>query len=152
MRWRRWLPRVRRADDRGASAAPPTTVRALRGAITVDRDEPDAIREATEALLIELARRNAVRPAQVISAIFTVTDDLRSAFPAAAARALGWRDVPLLCATEIPVPDALPRCVRVLLHVEWPATGRAPRHAYLGGAAGLRPELAETFSDSARAP
>lgn len=125
-----------------AVPAPPSAVRALRGAITADADTPDAIHAATRELLEALVARNALAADAVVSAVFTVTPDLVSAFPAAAARALGWDDVPMLCAQEIPVEGALPRCVRVLLHVETTRPRTALRHAYLREAAALRPDLA----------
>lgn len=117
-------------------------VRALRGATTVDRDDPGAIRHATRELLESLVERNGIAPDDIVSAIFTVTDDLRSEFPARAARDLGWADVPLLCALEIPVPGALPRCIRVLLHAESSQPRDAVRHVYLRDARTLRPDLA----------
>ena len=116
-------------------------LRAIRGAITVDADEPDLVHAATRELLETIVARNALADADLVSALFTVTPDLTSAFPACAARALGWIDVPLLCALEIPVPGALPRCVRVLLHVASDRPRSAMAHVYLRDAAGLRPEL-----------
>jgi chorismate mutase len=117
-------------------------LRAVRGAITVERDEPALIYDATRALLTEIVARNEVSTAEIISVIFTVTPDLTSAFPALAARSLGWLDVPLLCTMEIPVPGALGRCIRVLLHVESARTRSEIRHVYLGDAVVLRPDLA----------
>jgi chorismate mutase len=115
---------------------------AVRGATTVARDDPDEIRAATRELLEALLARNALRSDDIVSALFTLTPDLRSEFPARAARELGWLDVPLLCASTVPVPGALPRCVRVLLHVET-TRGRAElSHVYLRDAGGLRPDLA----------
>jgi chorismate mutase len=116
-------------------------VRALRGATTVDRDDPAALQAATRELLAELLQRNALSTDDVVSALFTVTPDLASDFPARAARDAGWADVPLLCTTEIPVPGALPRCIRVLLHVETTRARSEMRHAYLRDAATLRPDL-----------
>lgn len=86
---------------------------------------------------------NELAPADVISALFTVTPDLRSAFPAHAARELGWTDVALLCTMEIPVPGAIARCIRVLLHVETGKSRTQLRHVYLRGARALRPEWAD---------
>ncbi len=86
---------------------------------------------------------NDLTTADIISALFTVTPDLRSAFPAHAARELGWTDVALLCTMEIPVPGAIARCVRVLLHVETSTPRKHLRHVYLRGARGLRPEWAD---------
>lgn len=128
------------------------TVRALRGAITVAADTPAALHEATVALLRALVARNALAPDDVVSAFFTVTPDLTSAFPATAARALGWSDVPMLCAQEIPVAGALARCVRVLLHVETARARDRMAHVYLDGAAALRPDLADAPPAAARPP
>jgi chorismate mutase len=116
-------------------------LRALRGATTVDADDAMLICNATRELLTELATRNDLELDDVVSAIFTVTPDLRSEFPARAARDIGWDHVPLLCTTEIPVPGALPRCIRVLLHVETSARPDALKHIYLRGAQALRPDL-----------
>ncbi len=118
-----------------------TSIRALRGATTVERDDPILIEAATRELLTRIMSTNNLVPDDVVSVIFTVTDDLRSEFPARAARALGWTDVPLLCTVEIPVPGALERCVRVLLHVETTRARSSMRHVYLRGARSLRPDL-----------
>jgi chorismate mutase len=119
-----------------------TRLRAIRGAVTVERDEPGLIYDATRTLLGEIVTRNGVDLDAIISVIFTVTPDLTSAFPALAARTIGWIDVPLLCTMEIPVPGALGRCIRVLLHVESERPRDAIQHVYLGAAQSLRPELA----------
>jgi chorismate mutase len=116
--------------------------RAIRGATTVDSDMPEQIRRATRELLETIIARNGITSVDVISAIFTVTHDLTSEFPAHAARELGWLDVPLLCTLEIPVPGSLARCIRVLLHVESDASRTDIRHVYLHGARSLRPDLA----------
>ena len=118
-------------------------VRALRGAITVDADEPGAIVDATTEVLKEMLDRNDAVPADLISVVFTATQDLTSEFPAAAARALGISGVPLLCAQEIPVPGAVPRCIRVLMHLYTERDYASLRHVYLRGARGLRTDLAE---------
>ncbi len=118
------------------------TVRGIRGATSVASDTPDGIAGAVDELLAELRSANDLNPSEVISAIFTVTPDLVSAFPAEAARAGGWTQVPLICTTEIPVPEGLPRCLRVLLHVERAWNGTPPRHVYLRDAVKLRPDLA----------
>ncbi len=113
----------------------------LRGAITVEADRADLVRAATRELLEELVARNGLEQDDIVSAIFSVTTDLVSEYPASGARELGWADVPLLCTTEIPVPGGLPRVIRVLLHVE-PADPRDRWHpVYLRGASVLRPDL-----------
>ena len=121
-------------------------MQAIRGAIQIDRNEREAIAAAVKALLAELVARNQLRPAKIVSAIFTLTPDLDADFPARAAREIGWGDVPLLCAQELPVPGALPRICRVLLHVRGK---RAVQHVYLGGAEALRPDLASVASEAA---
>ena len=116
---------------------------ALRGATTVTADEPSLLAGATQELLRVLVERNALELRQVVSALFTCTSDLTSAYPAQAARDMGWQHVPMLCASELAVRDGLPRCIRVLVHVDVPAGGAAPRHAYLRAAAALRDDLGE---------
>jgi len=113
---------------------------ALRGANSVEENEPEAILVATEALMRELLERNDLRAQDLVSCIFTLTDDLDAEFPAVAARRIGLSAVPLLCAREIPVPGALPRVIRVLIHC-YPPDGRPPRHVYLGEARALRLDL-----------
>jgi len=115
--------------------------RAIRGATTVDGDTPEQIRSATRELLETIVARNGITRVDVISAIFTVTHDLTSDFPAHAARELGWLDVPLLCTLEIPVPGSLARCIRVLLHVETDVPRTGIKHVYLHDARTLRPDL-----------
>lgn len=115
-------------------------LRALRGAISVERNEAGAIVEATEALMRALIERNELQAQEIVSCIFTATDDLDAEFPAVAARRLGFQRVPLLCAREIPVPGSLPRVVRVLLHY-YGDEGRNPQHVYLGDASSLRDDL-----------
>lgn len=116
-------------------------LRALRGATTVHTDDPACITDAVSELLGVLVDDNGLAPAQVLSAIFSATGDLRSLYPAAVARQMGWHDVPMLCVREMDVDGAPARCVRVLLHL---AVERdAPlRPAYLHGARVLRPDLA----------
>jgi chorismate mutase len=115
-------------------------MRGIRGAAGVETNTKEAILQATSLLLREIVRRNQLDPAEVVSALFTLTPDLNAAFPAAAARAMGWVDVPLMCAQEIPVPEAPPSLVRVLLLVD---RDGPIHHVYLGSARGLRPDLAE---------
>lgn len=118
-------------------------VRGIRGAITVESDQPEVVLAATRQLLLAIGEANpAFQPADAASVFFTVTPDLTSAFPAEAARQLGWTDVPLICAQEIPVPGALPRCIRVLIHWNCDLLQSNVRHVYLGEAASLRPDLA----------
>jgi chorismate mutase len=119
-------------------------VRAVRGATTVDFDDSRLIHDAIRELLTNLLACNEIETESVVSAIFTATTDIRSAFPATAARELGWTDVPMLCAAEIDVPDAQPRCLRVLLHVERTAAHAPLIPVYLREAASLRPDLATT--------
>ena len=115
-------------------------LRALRGAITVDRNEAPAILAATEELLREVMDRNALAPEDIVSCIFTCTDDLDAEFPAVAARNLGLSAVPLLCAREIGVPGALPRVIRLLLHY-YADPAMEVRHVYLREAVALRRDL-----------
>jgi chorismate mutase len=118
------------------------SMRGIRGAITVEADEPELILSATRELLEELLRANGLTDYdEVISAIFTTTSDLKSTFPAEAARRMGMGQVPLLCAQEIPVPGSMARCIRVLIHAH---TDRKPselRHVYLRDAQKLRPDM-----------
>jgi chorismate mutase len=113
-------------------------VGALRGATTIERDDPVRVREATRELLERLVADNNIAPADIISVVFTVSSDITSEFPARAARDLGWVEVPLLCATEIPVRGAVPLCIRVLIHLESTRPRHALRSVYLRGAAHLR--------------
>ena len=116
------------------------TLRGLRGATTTSANTPEAIRSATAELLRALQAANGFRPEDVESAIFTSSPDLTAEYPARAARLLGWRDVPLLGAAEVAVPDGLPRCIRVLLHFYTAKPQRALKHMYLNAAAALRPD------------
>ncbi|MEU1265977.1 chorismate mutase [Streptomyces cellulosae] len=116
-------------------------VRAVRGATQVASDDPALIEQATVELLREILRRNGLSEADLISIVFTATHDLRSAFPAAAARRLGLTDVPLLCTAEIAVPGSLDRVIRVLAHAHSPQPRDAMHHVYLGATAALRPDL-----------
>jgi chorismate mutase len=113
---------------------------ALRGAISVNRNDAQDILDATTELMEAIMERNTLVPEQVVSCIFTATNDLNAEFPAVAARALGFDRVPLLCAREIPVPRALPRVIRVLIHY-YAADEHASRHVYLGEASALRADL-----------
>jgi len=118
------------------------TIRGIRGATTVSADNPDLILQATRELLEGiLAENDGMQPEDVASAIFTVTDDLHSTFPAQGARQMGWGLVPMLCAREIPVPGSLPRVIRVLVHWNTEIPQSEIRHVYLRDAVKLRPDL-----------
>ena len=117
-------------------------IRGIRGATTVTADEPDLILQATRELLEEiLAENEGMQPEDVASAIFTVTEDLVSSFPAQGARQMGWGLVPMLCAREIPVPNSLPRVIRVLVHWNTEVPQNEITHVYLREAVRLRPDL-----------
>jgi chorismate mutase len=118
-------------------------VRAIRGAVQVDANERAAILEATTELVNEVMTRNNLVTDEVISVVLTATPDLTAEFPALAARKIGFQDVPLLCATEIGVPGALPRVVRLLMHVETGLPRGHLQHVYLRGAAVLRLDIAQ---------
>jgi chorismate mutase len=115
--------------------------RGIRGATTVDRNEREEILAATAELLQLISELNQLRREDVASVIFSVTDDLDAAYPAQAARDLGWTEVALLCVREIPVPGSLRKCIRVLLHVNTERSAAELRHVYMRGAAQLRPEF-----------
>ncbi len=125
--------------------------RGVRGAITVDANTEAAILDATYELLRQMIKANEVDADDIAGVLFTVTADLNATFPAEAGRRFpGWAQVPLMCAQEVPVPDALPRCVRVLMLVNTTKTAAEVQHIYLRGAEGLRPDL--TPSRSQRHP
>jgi chorismate mutase len=119
----------------------PTSVRALRGATTVDADTPDDVERRVKALLKELFERNDLAHDDLISVIFTATEDITSVFPATAARAFGLGDVPLLCARELSIEGATPRCIRLLMHIESTLRRDQLHHVYLEGARNLRDDL-----------
>jgi chorismate mutase len=118
-----------------------SAVRGIRGATTVESDDPTLILDATEELLRAIVARNHLQIEEIASALFTVTPDLTSNFPAAAARRMGWTLVPMLNFMEIGVPDGLSRCIRVLVHVNTALTQNEMIHVYLHAAQGLRPDL-----------
>lgn len=130
------IGRRRRRPDRIAGVR----LRALRGAITVDENDADAILEATEELLRAVLDQNGLEPGDLVSCIFTCTEDLDAEFPAVAARRIGLSAVPLLCAREIGVPGALPRVIRLMLHC-YADEERSARHVYLREAVALRKDL-----------
>ena len=113
---------------------------ALRGAITVDRNDAEEILSATDELMRELMSRNGLETSALVSCLFTLTEDLDAEFPAKAARRMGLSAVPLMCAREVPVPGALPRVIRVLVHY-YADEDHASRHVYLREARALRADL-----------
>ncbi len=121
-----------------------TCIRAIRGAITVEENSPEAISEATKELLRQIVEQNALQPEDIISVIFTATKDLNAAYPAKAAREIGWSFIPLMCMQEMDVPGSLPYCIRVLLHVNTTKSRQEIKHIYLREAKNLRPDLTKT--------
>lgn len=118
-----------------------TVTRGIRGAITVERNDAEEIIAATRELLEIIIKENDLVPEDIASAFFTVSADLNAEFPASAAREMGWKYVPLLCATEIDVPGRLGKCIRVLVHVNTRKSQRELKHVYLREAAQLRVDL-----------
>jgi chorismate mutase len=116
-------------------------VRAARGAIVVAEDTAEVVLETTRRLLDEVIHRNEVERENLVSILFTVTDDLRSAFPAEAARRMGLGVVPLMCAREIPVAGSMPSVVRLLVHFHSDRSLDEVEHVYLDGAESLRDDL-----------
>jgi chorismate mutase len=116
-------------------------VRAVRGAIQIDCDDPEIIFADSRALVVEVIRRNCLAVDDIISIFFTMTPDLAGGFPAAGARSLGLNDVPMLCATEIGVPNSMQRVIRLLAHILTDRPKSAVEHVYLRGAVQLRPDL-----------
>jgi chorismate mutase len=123
------------------SAVP--AVRALRGATTIDEDTVEQINERTQALVQAMLDCNGVDKADVISIVFTATDDVHAVFPATAARAIGLGDVPLLCARELDIKGGTPLCIRVLMHLNTTLSRDQLHHVYLEGARALRDDLPE---------
>jgi len=115
----------------------------IRGASSVPRNDEAEILSATRELLGAMRAENEVLVEQIVSIFFTVTSDLDAAYPAQAARELGWVETPLLCAADVPVPGSLPRCIRVLMHVDIDRAQSDIRHVYLHEARSLRPDWAE---------
>lgn len=118
-----------------------TRLLAIRGATTVESNSEEAMTSRVQEMLLTILERNGVVHDDVVSALFTATPDLNAAFPATAARGVGFGDIPLICASEIAVPNATPLCVRVMLHVYSERPRSAIRHVYLHGAQGLRDDL-----------
>ncbi|MDQ2654600.1 MAG: tryptophan synthase subunit alpha [Chloroflexota bacterium] len=158
------FPPVVSASEQVASAAAPgekaqkvtspslaIACRGVRGATTIEANTAEEILEATTDLLEALIRLNDIQPEDVVSAVFTTTPELTAAFPALAARKLGWTEVPLLCAHEMAVPGALQGVIRILLHINSPRSAAEIRHIYLRDARALRPEWALTDAELAEA-
>lgn len=116
-------------------------VRGVRGATTVENNDSFEMIEASRVLLEEIIKRNEIKQEDMASIFFTVTQDLDAAFPAVAARQLGITDVALMCMNEINVPGSLPKCIRVLLHINTEKSNGEISHVYLNGAKILRPDL-----------
>lgn len=123
------------------SSPVPSAVRALRGATTVDTDEPDHLSTRVQTLVNQMLERNGVSKDDLISVLFTATDDIHSMFPATAARAVGLGDIPLICARELDITGATPMCVRVLMHLATDRSRQELHHVYLEGARQLRDDL-----------
>ena len=119
------------------------SVRAIRGATQVEANNAEAITAATQELILEILSVNSLTPDDVISVLFTSSPDLNSAFPAAAARSVGFENTPLICSVEIDVPGALPRTIRVMAHVETDLSKNEVAHIYLHGAKALRRDIAQ---------
>jgi chorismate mutase len=118
-----------------------TSVRAVRGATTVEHDTPEAITEGVVGLLSQILERNGLAEDDIISILFTATEDIVSTFPATAARTMGLGAVPLICARELSITGSVPRCIRVMLHVTTDRSRDQVHHVYLEGAQGLRDDL-----------
>jgi chorismate mutase len=121
----------------------PAALRALRGATTIDVDTAEQIGDRVVVLLREMIERNAIDHDDIVSILFTATDDIHAAFPATAARAFGLGDVPLICARELDIEGSTPLCIRVLMHLTTERSRSELRHVYLEGASGLRDDLPE---------
>ncbi len=119
----------------------PPSLRAVRGATTVEEDTPEAVTERVVALLGQILERNGLVEDDIVSILFTATEDIVSIFPATAARHMGLGAVPLICARELAVVGSVPRCIRVMLHVTTERRREEIHHVYLEGAQGLRDDL-----------
>jgi len=119
------------------------TMRALRGATTVDEDTEEQVTERVTELLEQMFERNGIHHDDVVSVLFTATDDIHSVFPATAARKVGLGDMPLICARELDIEGATPLCIRIMMHFTTEKSRTELRHVYLAGAAGLRDDLPE---------
>lgn len=140
--------------EAASNVVPPSGMvacRGVRGATTIEANTAEDILEATTDLLEALIKLNAIQPEDVVSAVFTTTPELTAAFPALAARKLGWTEVPLLCAHEMNVPGSLQSVIRILLHINSPRSAAEIRHVYLREARALRPEWALTDAELSEA-
>ena len=124
----------------GAYSGPQQRLFAVRGAAQAEANEPEAILFATAEVMRGLIERNSIAPEDMVSCLFTTTDDLDAEFPAVAARDLGLTMVPLMCCREIPVPGSMPRVIRVMVHF-YAAADHEPVHVYAGAAQKLRADL-----------
>ena len=122
---------------------PAPAVRALRGATTVDKDTAEQVNERVQTLIATMLERNGVAKEDLISILFTATDDIHSVFPATAARMTGLGDVPLICARELDIEGGTPLCIRVMMHLTTERSRSELHHIYLEGAKGLRDDLPE---------
>ena len=122
---------------------PAPFVRALRGATTVDKDTAEQVNERVQTLIATMLERNGVAKEDLISILFTATDDIHSVFPATAARMTGLGDVPLICARELDIEGGTPLCIRVMMHLTTERSRSELHHIYLEGAKGLRDDLPE---------
>ena len=119
------------------------TCRGIRGAITVEENNVENIKEASNRLLSEMIKRNNISEEDIVSIFFSVTEDLNATFPARAAREMGFNHTPLLCFHEIRVPEGLEKCIRILMHVNSDKSIQEIEHSYLEKAASLRPDIAK---------
>jgi len=122
-------------------------VRGIRGAITVNNNTKEEIIKFTKELLITLQKENDFKIKDIVSVFFSVTPDLNAAFPAQAARELGWDKVPLFDIQEIDVPGSLPRCIRILIQINCSKNQTEIKHCYLRGARILRKDLVKETSN-----
>lgn len=117
------------------------SVRAIRGASTVENNDKNEILAETKRLLKTIVTENNINTNEIISVFFSLTSDLNACYPAAAAREMGWADIALMCTKEIDVPGSLRKCIRVLMHINSDKSNNDIKHIYLKGAKGLRPDL-----------
>ena len=118
-------------------------VRAIRGATTINENSADAIYSATAELLQEMISQNGLNKEDIISIIFSVTSDISAAFPAVAARQMGWTKTAMMCTYEIDVPGSLKKCIRIMMHIETGKENDELKYVYLREAKRLRPDIAE---------